>query len=286
MLLSLILICGFVTAQESTGRIIGTVTDDQGQTLPGVTIEATNPKMVGKANSLTDTSGVYRLLALPSGIYRITFTLQGFNTVVRDGIVLSLGQTLTVDISMEVGAIEEAVTVIGEAPLIDVKSAAKGMTMNKETFESLPKGRNFDTLVSVIPGVRNEKYLGGISVDGASGSENSYYIDGMNTNDMFSGLNNQGAAFEFVEEVQIKASGYQAEFGGAMGGVINVITRSGGNEYHGALIGYYSGSALMTKERDTLRLNPFDATKAEYVNYQYLYGKDKVHQYEASQLNH
>ena len=280
MLLSLILICGFVTAQESTGRIIGTVTDDQGQTLPGVTIEATNPKMVGKANSLTDTSGVYRLLALPSGIYRITFTLQGFNSVVRDGIVLSLGQTLTVDISMEVGAIEEAVTVIGEAPLIDVKSAAKGMTMNKETFESLPKGRNFDTLVSVIPGVRNEKYLGGISVDGASGSENSYYIDGMNTNDMFSGLNNQGAAFEFVEEVQIKASGYQAEFGGAMGGVINVITRSGGNEYHGALIGYYSGSALMTKERDTLRLNPFDATKAEYVNYQDLYGKDKVHQYE------
>ena len=280
ILLGLILIGGLVAAQESTGRIIGTVTDDQGQPLPGVTVEATSPKMVGGANAITDESGVYRLLALSSGIYRLRFTLQGFNTVIREGIVLNLEQTLTVDISMEVATIAEAVTVLGEAPLVDVKSTARGMTLSKETFNSLPKGRNFDTLVSVIPGVNSEKYLGGISVDGASGSENSYYIDGMNINDMFSGLGNQGAVFEFVDEVQIKASGYQAEFGGALGGVISVVTRSGGNEYHGELIGYFSGSSLMTKERDTLRLNPFDATKAEYVNYQDLYGKDKVHRYE------
>jgi hypothetical protein len=279
-ILSLLLIGGLVAAQESTGKITGTVTDNQGQPLPGVNVEATSPKIVGKASAITDTSGVYRLLALPSGIYKITFTLQGFNTIVREGIVLSLEQTLIVDISMEVGAIEEEVTVIGKMALVDIKSTVKGMTLSKETFDKLPKGRNFDTLVSVIPGVNNEKYLGGISVDGSSGSENVYYIDGMNITSMYSGLGDQSSVFEFVDEVQIKASGYQAEFGGSLGGVINVVTRSGGNEYHGEIIGYYSGSMLTTKERDTLRTNPFDTTKAEYVNYEDLYGKDKVHRYE------
>jgi hypothetical protein len=277
LLLGLILIGGLVEAQKSTGKIVGTVTDNQGQPLPGVNVEATSPKMVGKANALTDTSGIYRFLALPSGIYKITFTLQGFNTIVREAIVLSLEQTLTVNISMELGA---EVTVIAEIPLIDVKSTVKGMTLGKENFERLPRGRNFDTLVSIIPGVNNEKYSGGISVDGSSGSENVYYVDGMNITSMYSGLGDQRAVFDFVDEVQIKASGYQAEFGGSLGGVINVVTRSGGNEYHGEIIGYYSGSMLTTKERDTLRLNPFDITKAEYVNYEDLYGKDKVHRYE------
>jgi hypothetical protein len=181
---------------------------------------------------------------------------------------------------MEMGRIEEQITVTGAAPLIDVKSTAKGMTMTKDMFEMLPRGRNFDTLVSAIPGVDNEIYLGGISVDGASGSENVYFIDGVNITHMYTGLREQSAAFEFVEEVQVKASGYQAEFGGAVGGVVNVITRSGGNEYHGEILGYYTGSMLKTKERDTLRLDPFDPGTAEYVNFEDIYGKDKVNRYE------
>ena len=91
----------------------------------------------------------------------------------------------------------------------------------------------------------------------------------------------QGVAFEFVDEVQVKASGYQAEYGGSLGGVINVITRQGGNAFHGEVLGYYSGSRLNGKERDTLRLNPYDVNTAEYVNYQDLYGKDQVDRFEA-----
>jgi hypothetical protein len=97
----------------------------------------------------------------------------------------------------------------------------------------------------------------------------------MDTTDLYGGTSAQSAAIEFVDEVQVKSSGYAAEFGGAMGGVINVITRSGGNEFHGELIGYYSGSKLNGKERDVLRNNPLDYSIAEYVNYQDLYGKDK-----------
>ena len=159
---------------------------------------------------------------------------------------------------MPLGAIEEEVTVIGQSPLIDVKSTVKGMTMTREVFEILPRGRDFDTLVGAVPGVQNEPMLSGISVDGASGAENMFYVDGTDITNVYTGVRGQGVAFEFVDEVQVKASGYQAEYGGSLGGVIHVITRQGGNAFHGDVLGYYSGSRLNGKERDTLRLNPYD----------------------------
>ena len=182
---------------------------------------------------------------------------------------------------MPLGALEEQVTVIGQSPLVDVKSTVKGMTMTKEMFSSLPRGRDFDSLVGAVPGVQNERLLSGISVDGASGAENMFYVDGTDITNPYVGVRGQGVAFEFVDEVQVKASGYQAEFGGSLGGVIQVITRQGGNAFHGDVIGYYSGSSLTGKERDTLRLGLYDINIAEYVNYQDLYGKDKVDRLEA-----
>lgn len=279
-LLGLMIIGGFLVAQAPTGKIIGMVTDVDGFPLPGVSIEATSAKLIGKATAVTDESGIYRLFALPPGTYKITYTLPGFKPFIRQDIVVSLEATIKVDISMEMGAIEEEITVIGQSPLIDVKSTVKGMTLTKEMFELLPRGRNFDTLVTAVPGVSNEPWLGGLSVDGASGAENMFYMDGTDITNMVTGVRGQSAAFEFVDEIQIKASGYQAEFGGSLGGVVNVITRQGGNEFHGELIGYYSGSALEGKERDTLRLDLYDTTKSEYVNYQDLYGKDKTHRFE------
>jgi len=271
---------GLLIAQAPTGKMIGTVTDDEGIPLPGITVEASSPKMIGKSAVITDENGIYRIFALPSGQYTIRYTLEGFNTVVRKDIFIRAGQTITVDITMTPGTIEEEITVLGRSPLVDVKSTTKGMTMTRQFFEMLPRGRNFDTLVTAIPGVNTESYLGGLSVDGASGAENMYYIDGMDITNMDIGTRDQSAAFEFVDEIQIVASGYQAEFGGSMGGVINVITRSGGNEYHGEIIGYYMSDKLMSKERDTLRLDPEDVTVAEYVNYQDMYGKDKCNYYE------
>ena len=143
------------------GRITGKVVDDQGNPLPGVTVEATSPRLVGKAAAVTDATGTYRLMALPSGTYEITYSLPGFKTVIRKDIVLQLSQTLVINVTMEPAAIEEAVTVVGEAPLVDVKSTVKGQVMTKETFLSLPRGRTFDTLISTMPGVRNESITGG-----------------------------------------------------------------------------------------------------------------------------
>ena len=279
--LGIVFLTASLGAQVPTGKFQGTVTDEDGNALPGVTIEATSPKLIGKATGVTDANGAYRLLSLPPGVYEVTFTLQGFKPVSRKEIVLRIEETLKLDIKMEIGTLEEQITVVGQSPLIDVKSTVKGMTMTKETFQILPKGRNFDTLVTAVAGVNSESMLGGLSVDGASGSENMFYIDGMDITNMVNGTRAQSAAFEFIDEIQIKASGFEAEFGGAMGGVVSVITRQGGNEYHGEVLGYYSGSSLNGKERDSLRLNPFDVNKAEYVNYQDLYGKDKTDRIEA-----
>jgi hypothetical protein len=281
VLLGFLLASAHIAAQVPTGKISGTVTDEQGNPLPGVSVEASSPKLVGRVTAFTDANGAYRLFSLTPGIYRIAFALDGFKTIIREGIVVQIEQTVKLDVTLQLGSIEEEVTVTGQSPLIDIKSTVKGMTLTKEMFEVLPRGRDFDTLVSAVPGVNTEPLLAGISVDGASGLENMYYIDGTDISNMMTGARGQGAAFEFVDEVQVKASGYAAEYGGAMGGVINVITRQGGNEYHGELVGYYSGSALTGKERDVLYYDPYDIYKAYYINYQDLYGKEKIDRIEA-----
>ncbi len=268
-------------AQAPTSKIFGAIADEQSQALPGVAVEATSPKLVGRATAVSDENGVYRLFALTPGLYKLTFSLPGFKTVTREGIIVEVEQSVKLNIVMAAGAIEEEVTVIGQSPLIDVKSTVKGMTMTKQVFDLLPRGRDFDTLAAAVPGVQNEPMLSGLSVDGASGAENMFYVDGTDITDLYTGVRGQGVAFEFIDEVQVKASGYQAEFGGSLGGVINVITRQGGNDFHGDVIGYYSGSGLNSKERDSLRLNPYDISLAEYVNYQDLYGKDEVDRIEA-----
>jgi len=265
---------------QQSGRFEGRVSDDQGNPLPGVAVEATSPRLVGKATTVTDTNGVFRLLALPSGVYQISFTLAGFKPVIRKDLVLQLGQTLIINITMEPSAIEEQVTVVGQAPLVDVKSTVKGTTLTKEVFENLPRGRNFDSLVTTIPGVSNESSIGGISVDGASGLENMFYVDGADITNLTYGYSGQSVNFDFVDEVQIRASGYQAEYGGSLGGVISVITRSGGNQFSGELLGYYSGYRLRDQYRDQLRLNLEDTSVATYYPYTFLYGVNHDHRYE------
>ena len=254
--ISVLLLAGMLTAQQTTAKIFGTVQLEDGSLVPGVNVEATSPKLVGKATAVTDENGAFRLVNLYPGTYKVVFTLQGFQTVIRDNVSLVSEQTLNLKVEIKLGNIEEAITITGQTALIDVKSTSKGMTLTKEMFDVLPKGRNFDGLVAVIPGALNENVVGGLSIDGSTGGENMFYVDGQNTNSLFGGQNTQNAAFDFVDEVQVKASGYQAEFGGSLGGVINVVTRAGGNEFHGDVVGYYSGSALRGTERDTVILNP------------------------------
>jgi hypothetical protein len=273
LLIAVALACSFAAAQVPTGRFVGKVVDEQGSPLPGVSVEVTGSRLVGASATVTDASGIYRVFSLPSGEYNVTFSLQGFKTYKREAVVLQLEQTITLNVTLEVSALEEEVTVIGQSPLIDVKSTTKSSVMTKEVFMKLPRSRNFDGLLSTVPGVQYEGNQGGLSVDGASGGENSFYIDGTNINNLHRGYQNQSMVMEQVEEVKITASGYTAEFGGSMGGVVNVISRSGGNEFHGDIYAYYNNNEtwMQGKSRDYIRWSPFSAFPrtigdAEYVN--------------------
>jgi hypothetical protein len=275
----LLLIIGLLAAGTAfaqvtpQGKILGKVVDEQGGPLPGVTVEATSPKLVGKASAVTDVSGTYRLMALPTGTYEITFSLSGFKKLVRKDIFLEMTQTLELNVTLEPAPIAEEVTVVGQAPLIDVKSTTKGQTMTKDIFMTLPRGRNFDSLVSTLAGVTKEDMVAGISVDGASGAENVWYADGADVTDFHYGTGGQGVALELLDEVKVTASGYNAEFGGSMGGVVQVITRSGGNEFHGDIMAYYENNSqlMLGHSRDYLRQNLDDYTLWEYANDDDLY---------------
>ncbi|MDP2915563.1 MAG: carboxypeptidase regulatory-like domain-containing protein, partial [Candidatus Aminicenantes bacterium] len=258
-LLAVTLMFSFAAAQGPSGKVVGKVSDTQGGPLPGVTITADSPRLVGQSSAVTDETGTYRIFSLPAGTYSIRYTLPGFKTLTRRDIIVQLDQTLTLNIQLEQSAIAEEVTVVGQSPLIDVKSTVKGSTMNKEVFMQLPRNRSFDGLLATVPGVQYEGNQGGLSVDGASGTENVWYVDGTNVTSVHVGLRTQSIVMEQLEEVKVTASGYTAEFGGSMGGVVNVISRSGGNEFHGDIFGYYNNNKLWMegKSRDYLRFNPY-----------------------------
>ena len=219
-------------AQEQRGSIEGVVRDSSGAVLPGVTVEArTNTGVV--LTSTSDSEGTYRFPSVAPGTYEVTATLQGFAPKKQGNVDVGLGQIKKVDLALGLQGVAENVQVTAESPLVDVKQSARQTNISREQIALLPKGRDFTSLVTQAPGANAESKLGGLSIDGASAGENRYIIDGIETTNLQSGISGKNVIADFVEEVQVKSSGYTAEFGGATGGVINVITKSGTNNFHG-----------------------------------------------------
>jgi hypothetical protein len=243
-------------AQEQTGSIQGVVRDASGGVLPGVTVEARSPQVVGVSTSVTDDRGAYRFPALPPGTYSVTATLQGFTPAKSDA-VLALGQLLTVNLTLAVGGVTETVQVTGESPLIDVKQSASFTTVNEATIERIPKGRDFASVVSTAAGAQQEARQGGIQVDGSSGSENRFIIDGMDTTNLQGGTQGKTMLLDFIQEVQVKSSGYNAEFGGSTGGVVSAITKSGSNSIRGSVGLYNQGDWGYGDRRGYHRFYPY-----------------------------
>jgi hypothetical protein len=202
----LILTMSFSYAQEQAGQLFGTVTDDEKAPLPGVTIEATSPKLMGVVTAVTDEMGRFRLINLAPGTYNIVFTISGFATLRREGIIVQLGRTYYLNVSLSTAVIEEEITVVGESPMVDIKASGTTMEISKEMFSKLPKGRNFTSVVTIASGVNDERELQGISMDGASSSENMFFVDGVNTTHMFTGDTAQQVVFEFIWAVSSMSS--------------------------------------------------------------------------------
>ena len=234
--------------QETTGAISGRVTDTQDLAVPGVTVTATGPQ--GSTTTVSDAEGRYRFPLLTPGTYAVRFELSGFRPVDRQDIVVRLGQTFDLSVTLQPGGLEETVQVVGESPVVDTKSTTVGANLSAELFERTPVGRRLSDTLYLAPGVSSGGGTGSANpaIGGGSGLENQYVIDGVNITNagygalgsysiVFGSLGN-GTPFDFIKEVQVKSGGYEAEYGQSTGGVVNVVTRSGTNVLQGSAFAY------------------------------------------------
>jgi Carboxypeptidase regulatory-like domain/TonB-dependent Receptor Plug Domain len=251
-------------AQETHGTIVGVVRDASGGVLPGVVLLA---RQAGGASveATTDTLGAFRFPALAPGVYELSASLSDFASARVPDVTLGLGAQLNVDVVLQPAGPNETVEVVGRAPQVEIARNTSATSLRGEDIEMLPRGRDFTSLASRSPGANPEQKAGGLSIDGATGPENRVMIDGNETTDTIVGTPGLLLANDFIDELQVKSSGYAAEYGGSTGGVLNLMTRSGGDSFRGRLIGYLSADALDAGPRPALQLMPTDATRAETV---------------------
>jgi len=230
-LLGCVLIAAPLLAQNPTGIVNGKVSYE-GSALPGVTVLADSPAMQGQKTSITGASGEYLFRFLPPGQYTITFSLDGFKTL-EYPVKVSVAQTKSIDAAMYPEAIEEEIVVTGSYETVSATSQAS-VTLEQDLIEQLPVARNMDSAVLLTPGTTSNGPRNGITIAGSQSHENLFLINGVVVNE-----NVRGQAFDLfiedaVQETTTSVSGVSAEYGRFSGGVVNMITKSGGNEFSGS----------------------------------------------------
>ena len=295
---ALLLFSASVFAQETTGAMQGTVTDPSGAVVSHAQVVLTGNSLVGSKVAQTDGSGFYHFVNLPPGEYSMTVTAKGFKSVKRGGLTIEVGHLPTVNVAMEVGASETVVEVSGAAPVIDVTQNTTQTNVTSDVIDNVPHGRSFQSVIQFAPSARNEPLAGSIGTNGANGtggqspgssgngqsfgysvggaadSENSYLVEGQDTADEIGGFSHTNVPFDFIQEVQVKSSGIEAEHGGALGGVVNVVMKKGSNAFHGSVFTQFENQAFDGHPNAYSRYNPLDGGNAalgqdpEYQNYQ------------------
>src|SRR5689334_13883258 len=252
---------GTATAQERFGSLAGVVTDTSQAPVPGATITATNKQTNATRSVVSAADGSYRIPDLDPGRYTVTVELQGFQKVQAEDVLVLLGRTADFPATLKVGGLSEVVTVTSDTKTqVDLHSTTVAHNVTAEEFDRMPKTRTFQGIALTSPGVNQGDIEGGFQVNGASGAENSFTVDGVNTNSLLYGSSRQDTVFEYLQEVQVKTGGIAAEYGGALGGVISAVTKSGGNKYTGEAHYYFSGSPLSASPVPRLQLSPLDDT--------------------------
>jgi hypothetical protein len=269
---------------HAQSAIAGVVRDTSGAVLPGVTVEASSPALIEKARTaITNESGQYRIVDLRPGTYRVTFTLTGFATVVREGILLEAQFTAPVNVDMRIGGLEETITVTGASPVVDVQSSTRRDVVSHELIDSLPTARQFMYMANTVPSVNTGGFDvggsssmwhgGGLTAHGSGNADSRTLVDGMVADAMFP--SGQCACIYDNEmqtqEIAVSVSGGAAE-SQLSGVIVNRIPRSGGNTFSGELLTTFSNNALQSNNiNDELRArgitDPAEISKQYDINY-------------------
>ncbi len=243
-------------AQQVTGDVQGRVLGLGGQPVAAVRVTVAGPGLQGDRATVSDLRGGFRLLGLPPGPYTIRLTGIGYRPLVIEQVTVRLGGTTSVgEIRLEAQAVElAAIVVSGANPVIDPVSAASRTTLDSSQFLSLPSDRDFRSLAALLPQANISPFstgsaydADGINIAGSTGLDNAFYVDG--TNVTVGTGNGIELPYNFVQEIQVTTGGYEAEVGRATSGIINAITSSGGNDFHGQVFGFFTAEELSTAAR-------------------------------------
>src|SRR6266850_4299583 len=230
-------------SQASTGQIAGTVSDNQGAAISGATVKATNTQ-TGLAQTVkSGDDGLYQLVLLPSGVYKVTAEASGFASTTVTNVEVLVGRTIDVKIALGVSGVQEVVNVTSGAIQVQTTRSEAETVLNQKAIENLPiNGRRFQDFVTLTPTAQVDPSRGQISLAGQRGINSNVNVDGVDFNQPFSGGIRGGErsnnAFtipqESIKEFQVVAAGYSAEFGRSTGGIVNAVTKSGSNDWHGS----------------------------------------------------
>lgn len=242
---------------STTGTVEGVVTDPNGAVVPNTTVTLSGPNLIRSQTAATDAGGRYRFLHVPPGRYTVeTAATSGFAAFKRENVEVNLSRTTTIDFTLQAAGVGETVDVIG-TPDIDQTTNTAGTNVTTEQFSNFPTGRTVQSLYSIAPTVARSGLRDASgrdrdpSVAGSSGPENNYILDGVSTTDPAFGGSGANLPFEFVQEVEIKTGAYGAEYGKSTGGIFNVITKSGSNEFHGDVFGYFTTKGFVRDVKST-----------------------------------
>jgi len=289
VLISILSAAAPAIAQQGTAEIRGKVADAQGGIVPGVAIVVRNQNTGMFRETISNADGSYYVGGVTPGMYEITAELQGFRKYARRDIRLEVGRTTTVDVVLEVGSLEQEVTVTAETPLVDVTSKEVGGNITSRELTELPSPtRNFISFIGLLPGVTanvDPTTFGGdnVNVNGQDSRNNNYSLDGGNNNDDFVGQRGGMQArppLETIQEFQVLTSQFDAEFGRTSGAVINAVTKAGTNEFRGSGFTFLEDSKLTSKDFFA-KQNHLDKPKTKEQQFGGTFGgpivKDKLH---------
>jgi len=245
-------------SQSPTGNLEGWILDSNGAPIVGANVTVTSPELQGMRGASTDDRGFFRLLALPSGRYTAKVRHVSYQAATFEQVQIWLSKTTTLpEVKLQQSSVQVAEVVIsGERPLVDPTSAMSGGNLPLDKFDDLPLDRNYRSIASLLPGANQSYYGDEVNIAGATGVENRYFINGNDVTDEFNGVGGTNLPYNFIREIEVKTGGFEPEYKGSLGGIVNVVTYSGGNDFSGQVFGFTTNSALSGGQRLAANVAP------------------------------